>query len=292
MHDQSACAIRWRCRDRELDIGRRTLIMGVLNATPDSFYDGGRHSTPELAVDRGIELAETGADIIDVGGESTRPGSSRVSVEEEIRRVIPVIRSLISMTQALISVDTMKAEVARRSLEEGAHIINDVSALTFDQDMPGIAVKSGAGVILMHMQGEPGTMQDNPSYDDVTAEVGAYLDQRINLLSSAGLPLECIAVDPGIGFGKTVDHNLQLLRDLDSLNSFSRPVVVGFSRKSFLGRITGQGPGDLLPASLGAAAVALMRGAHIIRTHDVKETCDVARLVDTIRLKESGHDDS
>ncbi len=269
-----------------MELGTRTHIMGVLNVTPDSFYDGGRYVDTRQAVRRCETLIEEGADIIDVGGESTRPGSERVSAEEELSRILPVIRALSGAAPILISVDTMKAEVAESALEAGAHIINDVSAFRGDARMVNVAMDSGAGVILMHMQGEPRTMQRNPRYHNVLSEVCTYLGGRVQDLAHAGLARECMAIDPGIGFGKTLEHNLQLLAGLNRLGEFGRPVVVGASRKSFLGWLTGREPPDRLAAGLGAMAAAIMRGAHIIRTHDVKESCDVARVLDKIRQQE------
>mgnify|MGYP001609415747 CR=1 FL=1 len=244
--------------------------MGILNITPDSFSDGGKYSSYDAAVAHGLALVEEGADIVDVGGESTRPGAAPVSVEEELRRVVPVIRALTDRTRALVSVDTMKAEVARQAVEAGASIINDVSALTSDAGMAKVAAGHGAGVVLMHMRGTPRTMQENPRYANVTEEVAGYLEERVRALAALGLDPETLAVDPGIGFGKTVDHNLQLLRELPRLAASGRPVVVGVSRKSFIGKITGAEAGDRLPGSLAGMLHAAMRGGHVFRVHDVK----------------------
>lgn len=275
--------ITWRCRDRTLSLGSRTLIMGVLNVTPDSFSDGGRYTDPAAAVAHALAMAEAGADLLDIGGESTRPGAAAVPEDEEIARVRPVIAALRDRTAALLSVDTSKAGVAHAALEAGAHLVNDVTALTGDPAMPDVVRACGAGAILMHMQGTPRTMQQDPHYDDVATEVADCLARRVEELTARGLARETLAVDPGIGFGKTVAHNLELLRRLDLLVALGRPVVVGVSRKSFLGQLTGRAVGDRLAATLGAGAAAIWRGAHLLRVHDVKESCDLARVVDMLK---------
>ncbi|MBN1268109.1 MAG: dihydropteroate synthase [Kiritimatiellae bacterium] len=272
----------WKCGDRTLALGERTLVMGILNVTPDSFSDGGRYLDTDRAIEHGRRLAAEGADILDVGGESTRPGSERVGAEEECRRVVPVIRALAGEVGCLLSVDTMKARVAEQAVEAGAVIINDVSALRADPAMPGVARASSAGVVLMHMQGEPRTMQEAPQYQDVVEEVAGFLEARVRACVEGGLAAEQLAVDPGIGFGKTLEHNLSLLRGVARLGRLGRPVLVGLSRKRFLGGITGREVGDRLAGSLGAMACVIARGAHILRVHDVKESCDVARVVDML----------
>ncbi|HOW96459.1 MAG TPA: dihydropteroate synthase [Kiritimatiellia bacterium] len=276
----------WTARRRRLELGRRTLVMGVLNVTPDSFSDGGRFLDPARALEQARRMIAGGADLLDVGGESTRPGAAPVPGDEEIRRVLPVIEAIRAESDIPISVDTAKAAVAARALEAGADVINDVTALAADPAMPAVAARYGAGVILMHMQGTPRTMQADPRYADVVREVRDYLAGRIAALAAQGLAPETLAVDPGIGFGKTLEHNVALLHDLDTLAGLGRPVVVGLSRKSFLGRITGREAGERLAGGLGAAAWAIARGAHVIRAHDVKETCDMVRVVDMLR-KES-----
>jgi len=263
-------AVWWSCCGRRLDLHDRPLLMGILNVTPDSFSDGGKYLSCDAAVAHGVALAEEGADIVDVGGESTRPGAAPVSAAEESRRVVPVIRELAQRVRALISVDTTKAEVARQAMDAGAAIINDVSALKSDAGMAGVAMDRGAGVVLMHMKGTPGTMQQDPRYGNVTEEVAGYLEARVRELSARGLDPETLAVDPGIGFGKTVDHNLQLLRELPRLAACGRPVVVGVSRKSFIGKITGADAEDRLPGSLAAMLRAAMSGGNVFRVHDVK----------------------
>lgn len=274
----------WQCRDRVLRIGSRPLVMGILNTTPDSFSDGGRYSGPDAAVRRGLEMAGEGADIIDVGGESTRPGAEPVCAAEEIERVIPVIRGLADAFAGgsgvpIISVDTRKAEVADQAVKAGARVINDVTALESDRAMAGVARATGTGVVLMHMRGEPGTMQRDPQYGDVVAEVAAYLMGRVNDLKKAGLDETAMAIDPGIGFGKTADHNVRLIAGLKSLARLGRPVVLGVSRKNFIGKITGREVRDRLAGSLACAAWASAHGTHVWRVHDVKESVDAARMV-------------
>lgn len=274
--------LRWKCREHVL-VPDRPIVMGILNVTPDSFSDGGKHFERDGAVAHGLRMAEDGADIIDVGGESTRPGADGVSEAEELRRVVPVIEELSSRTTALISVDTMKATVAGRAIAAGAVIVNDVSALTHDADMAGVVRESGAGVVLMHMLGNPRTMQDSPEYDDVVACVRDYLGARIESLVEAGLDRECLAVDPGIGFGKTVRHNLQLLAGLDKLAALGRPIVVGLSRKSFLGKLTGCDAGERLAPSIAALACCVWDGVHVMRVHDVKESCAAIKVVAALK---------
>ena len=276
----------WKCRDREIPLGSRALIMGILNVTPDSFSDGGRFLTPEKAVERALAMEMEGADILDIGGESTRPGAQAVSAEEELDRVLPVVEALTGRVKGLISIDTSKAVVAEKAIGCGASIINDVSALSCDPDMVRVAARTGAGVILMHMKGSPRTMQIQPEYEDVVREVGEYLQARMAFACSCGVVRECVAFDPGIGFGKTVEHNLALLAGLGRLVRCGRPVCVGLSRKSFLGKITGGEVSDRWAASLGGAAYAMARGAQILRVHDVKESCDVARLMSKLAEEE------
>ena len=273
----------WRCRDRALRIDR-TLIMGILNVTPDSFSDGGQFFDIAQAVIRGLKVADEGADIIDVGGESTRPGSVAVPLAEELRRVIPVVRTLAERTSCLISVDTTKAIVARAALAAGAHIINDVSAATWDPAMAAVAVEFKAGLVLMHCQGNPQTMQQDPHYTDVVAEVRSYLAARLEALAAAGLTRDHMVVDPGIGFGKTLEHNLALLRHLDQFSALARPILIGVSRKTMLGKLTGrEKPEQRLAGGLAALTSAVLRGARIIRTHDVAASRDAARVADALR---------
>jgi dihydropteroate synthase len=244
--------------------------MGVVNVTPDSFSDGGVHLQPEAAAAAGRRMLDEGAAIVDVGGESTRPGSEGVSTEEELRRVVPVLESLQG---APISIDTAKSEVARRALELGAELVNDVTALRADPGMAAVVAESGAYLCLMHMQGEPRTMQRNPTYEDVASDVAAFLEERLRFAVDAGIEEDRIVLDPGIGFGKTVQQNFELVRRLDVLTSIGRPVMVGFSRKSSLGRIVGDPTATTgsLAASVAAAVAAYDRGATILRVHDVRE---------------------
>lgn len=264
--------------------------MGIVNVTPDSFSDGNRFFDLERAIARGLEMVKEGVDIVDVGGESTRPGADPVPAEEEIRRVQPVVAALCRESEVLhrgntagkgflVSIDTMKARVAQCAIAEGAHIINDVSAAGYDEGMAGVARQSGAGMILMHMLGSPRTMQDEPQYDNVVEEVFRYLCSRIEALTAEGLDPETLAVDPGIGFGKSVEHNLLLLRKLGKLRQCNRPVVVGLSRKSFLGKLTGRGAGERLVPSIAAMLFAVEMGAGVVRVHDVRESVDALRVV-------------
>ena len=244
----------------------RPAVMGVVNVTPDSFSDGGLYLDADAAVAHGERLAAEGAAILDVGGESTRPGSTGVPLDEELRRVLPVLEALEGLP---VSVDTAKAEVARRALALGAELVNDVTALRGDPELAGVVADAGAYLCLMHMQGEPRTMQVRPAYDDVVSEVAAFLERRLRFAVEAGVQEERVCLDPGIGFGKTVEHNLELIRRLDALTALGRPVLVGISRKSTLRALTGSD--DLVAASVAAAVTAFERGATILRVHDVRE---------------------
>jgi dihydropteroate synthase len=249
---------------------QRPSVMGVINVTPDSFSDGGLHLQPGAAAAAGWGMLDEGAAIIDVGGESTRPGSEGVALEEELARVVPVLEGLHG---APLSIDTAKAEVARRALELGVEMVNDVTALRGDTEMAEVVASAGAYVCLMHMQGEPRTMQAGPTYDDVASEVAGFLLERLSFAVEAGIAEELICLDPGIGFGKTVEQNFELVRRLDVLTSLGRPVLIGFSRKSSLGRILGEAGATTGPlsASLAVAVAAYERGASILRAHDVRE---------------------
>src|SRR2546425_1100351 len=256
----------WRHRTGEIVLDR-TRVMGVLNVTPDSFSDRGRFLDPDAAVRRGLEMVEEGADILDIGGESTRPGSEPVPADEEWRRVSPVIQGLAGMLSIPISIDTRKPDIAQKAIRAGASIVNDVTALQ-DPGMVSVLANSGVGVILMHLRGEPKTMQDRPTYVDVVDEVRDFWALRMRKAVTEGIAAEAIALDPGIGFGKDLDHNLALLRHLDTLGALGRPVVVGVSRKSFLKRLgAGDEARDRLAGSLAAAAFAVAHGAHVIRAH-------------------------
>lgn len=255
--------------DKEFTLGPKTWIMGVLNVTPDSFSDGGQYLDKDKAVERGLRLIEEGSDIIDIGGESTRPGSEPIPAEEEIRRVLPVIQALREKTEALISVDTTKSEVARAALDEGADIINDISSLRFDPGMAPLAAERGVPVILMHMKGMPKTMQVNPYYEDVLHEVRSFLQERIHEAQAAGIKRERIIVDPGIGFGKRLEDNLALINNLHVLGELDRPILIGTSRKSFIGNILDLPPQERLEGSIASSILSMAHGAHILRVHDV-----------------------
>jgi dihydropteroate synthase len=269
-------------RGRRFLLGPRTWLMGVVNVTPDSFSDGGLYFDAGPAVDRGLELAAEGADILDVGGESTRPGSLPVPEDEELRRVIPVIGALRKRTEALLSVDTTKASVARAALDAGADIVNDTSAFRFDPAMAGEVARSGAAAVLMHMKGRPLTMQDAPRYDDLLGEVAGFLGDRLRLAEAAGIPRERVIVDPGIGFGKTFEDNLVLIRRQEAFHALGRPLLMGFSRKAFLGRILGLPPDRRLEGTIAAAVLSVERGAHILRVHDVGPVARAVRAAEAM----------
>jgi dihydropteroate synthase len=250
-------------------------LMGVINVTPDSFSDGGRYLDPEAAVAHGVRLEGEGAAILDVGGESTRPGAADVTTEEELRRVLPVIEALgAAQIRAQVSIDTSKAAVAAAALEAGASMVNDVTALRGDPEMAGVVAAAGADCCLMHMLGNPRTMQEDPRYGDVVVEVKAFLEERLGYATAAGIAEERIVLDPGIGFGKTLQHNLELLARLDELVELGRPVLVGTSNKSFLGRITGRPLGQRVPATIASCVVAYERGARLFRVHEVAPVAD------------------
>jgi dihydropteroate synthase len=251
------------------------LIMGVVNVTPDSFSDGGLFLDADAAVEHGLRLVDEGADILDVGGESTRPGAEPVSEEEERERVLPVVERLARDAGARLSIDTTKLAVARAALDAGATLVNDVSAFRFDPGMAALVAETGAGCCLMHMLGEPRTMQEDPRYDDVVSDVKAFLEERLAFAVSEGIDEERVWLDPGIGFGKTVEHNLDLLRRLDEIVAIGRPVVVGTSRKSFLGKLVGgRDEHQRLPGTIATNVLALERGASVFRVHDVAQNAD------------------
>ena len=281
--------ISWR--SHTLKLGERTRIMGVVNVTPDSFSDGGKFFLYDDAVAQGEKLAQEGADIIDIGGESTRPFSDVVSVEEESRRVLPVIESLAKRVSIPISIDTTKAGVARRAIEAGASIINDVSSLRLDPDLPGVAVKYGVPVVLMHMLGTPKTMQVSPAYDDIIGEITAFLENARDRAEKHGIPRKRIIIDPGIGFGKTVEHNLLLIQCLREFTSLGVPVMIGPSRKAFIRNILkDKAVEDIRPdlpevetGTQAAIAAAVLNGAHIVRVHNVANTSVTVRIIDAIK---------
>jgi dihydropteroate synthase len=261
----------------------RVLIMGVLNVTPDSFSDGGRYLGVEAAVARAEEIEAEGADLLDLGGESSRPGSQPVPLDVELARVLPVLAVLAGRIRIPISVDTTKAEVARRVLDAGAAIINDISALRNDPDMADVVAKAQAGLILMHMQGTPATMQHHPAYGAVVEEVCDFLRSRVEAAVAAGIEVERIAVDPGFGFGKTSDHNLALLGALPAFRVLDRPIVIGPSRKSFVGGILGRPVEECEWGTAAAVAIGVFQGAHVVRVHSVSQMKDVARVAQAIR---------
>jgi len=266
--------------DRWVGERDRVLVMGVINVTPDSFFPASRMLSPRLAVECAQRMVADGADIVDIGGESSRPGSSPISSGEELERVLPVLEKIRAECDVVLSVDTTKADVAREALDRGASIINDISALRADPDMATVAAERGAYVVLMHMQGIPRTMQATPEYDDVTGEVLQFLEDRVREATRRGIARERLFIDPGIGFGKRLEHNLALLRDIDCFAATGLPVLVGISRKSFLGELLDLPASERLEATLAAQAVAVASGADILRVHDVREG---RRAADTAR---------
>jgi dihydropteroate synthase len=256
--------------------------MAILNVTPDSFSDGGQFFDPEEAVRAGLAMADARADVLDVGGESTRPGSDPVSSEEELRRVLPVIKRLAAEVDVPISIDTRRSEVATAALDAGACVVNDITAGR-DPGMFETVRRADAGMVLMHMQGDPKTMQAEPHYEDVVGEVRSFLAERVEAAQAAGIPRERLCIDPGIGFGKTLDHNLSLMRHIGGLGTVGRPILVGPSRKSFIGRLTEADVDQRMPGTAGAVAWLAANGAHVVRVHDVPEMLQVVRVVGAIR---------
>lgn len=267
----------------DLPIDDRTLVMGIVNITPDSFSDGGRYYHPKDAVARGIRLAEEGADILDLGAESTRPGAGLVDAEDEINRLKPVLQELLERVDVPISIDTTKAKVAREMLELGAHIINDISGLQFDPEMSRVVAEAGCPVCIMHIQGTPRTMQQHPEYGDIISDIKSYFIQRIEYAHKSGIRDEQIILDPGIGFGKTVEHNYRIIRDLREFTSLGYPILLGASRKSFIGNTLQLEVGERLEGSLAATVIGAWNGTSIVRVHDVRETVRALRLTDAIR---------
>lgn len=279
--------LHWHAAGRVLDCSERTLVMGVLNVTPDSFSDGGRFLDADAAVEHALVLVADGADVVDIGGESTRPGSDPVTVEEERARVVPVIERLAAAHPALpLSIDTRKPEVAEAALAVGACIVNDVSGGR-SEGMFDVVREAGAGMVLMHMLGEPKTMQEAPHYDDVVADVKEYLRERIEAAEFAGIPAESLCIDPGIGFGKNLEHNLSLLRGLGGLTDLGRPLLVGPSRKRFIGTILDLPQDERVEGTGGAVAWAVAQGANLVRVHDVKQIVRVVRVIDAIMRAEA-----
>lgn len=276
--------MNWRLRNRDLPLGSRCLVMGIVNVTPDSFSDGGRFLHIDSAIAHGLELVRQGADLLDIGGESTRPGSQPISCEEELQRVVPVVAALARQINVPISIDTSKAEVARACVQAGAHIVNDVTGLGGDPRMAEVVRDSGAGAIVMHMQGTPATMQIAPHYGDVITDLCRFFAERLQSLAAAGIAPEALALDPGIGFGKTREHNIALLARLAEFTALGRPICLGVSRKGFLGKLLDRPVEERLAASLAAAAYALSQNAaQILRVHDVAQTRDLVLVWEALK---------
>jgi dihydropteroate synthase len=275
--------MQWRTSQRTFDLSRRGAIMGILNVTPDSFSDGGRHVAVEAALAHARQMIAEGAEVLDIGGESTRPGAMPVSIEEEIARTVPAIRAIRQEWSGCLSIDTMKAEVAAAALEAGADVVNDVTGLTGDVEMPAVCRDTGCGVVVMHMQGTPRTMQANPRYDDVVQDVRAFFVERLETLMAAGLDSATLCFDPGIGFGKTLEHNLALLRNLGTLSPDGRPLLLGVSRKSFIGKILGSGSiDDRNWPTVALTAYGRDAGVRLHRVHDVKPNVEALRMTEAI----------
>jgi dihydropteroate synthase len=273
-----------RCRKRTLTLGKRTLLMGVLNVTPDSFSDGGLFFDKEKAISHGLKMVEEGADMIDIGGESTRPGSKPLELEEELRRVIPVIKSIAAEADVPISIDSYKSIVAQKAIEAGAEIINDISGLNFDPSLAKVASKEDVPLVLMHIRGTPETMQKNVHYDSLFSEILQYLKDSIRKAESAGLDPRQIIIDPGIGFGKTVEDNLFIIKNLSEFRILGKPILLGTSRKSFIGKILNAEVGERLEGTLSSIAAGVLNGANIIRCHDVLQAKRAIAVADAIRL--------
>ena len=277
--------LHWHCADHILDLSTRTFIMGILNTTPDSFSDGGQFDAVDRAVEHALNMQNDGADIIDIGGESTRPGADAVSVQEELERVIPVIEKCKAVLHTPISIDTYKASVAEAALKAGAAIVNDISGCRFDQHMPHVVARYNAGLVMMHIKGEPKNMQLDPHYDDLLAEMSQFFQESIAIAKNAGVTEKQIVLDPGIGFGKRLKDNFQILRELRIFSKFNLPLLVGPSRKSFIGNVLHVPPNERLEGTLAAVTASILNGAHIIRVHDVKEAKRAATIADAIAAK-------
>ena len=278
---------RLQCGNKKLDLSSRTHIMGILNVTPDSFSDGGEFYQPEQAIERGIQMAEEGADIIDIGDESTRPGAEPISTEEELQRLVPVLEGLLKKVAVPISIDTYKSSVAETALKAGAHIMNDISGLRFDPQMKDVVAKYRVPVVIMHIKGEPRNMQQNPYYDDLIGEIYGYFDESIRIAEGAGIKRENIIIDPGIGFGKRLMDNYEILRRLYEFQGLGCPILIGPSRKSFIGKVLDLPPDQRLEGTIAAVAIGIQNGAHIVRVHDVKEISRACRIIDLLVGKTS-----
>jgi dihydropteroate synthase len=269
-----------------LDFSEKTCIMGILNITPDSFSDGGRYFDKTSAINKALQMTEDGADIIDIGGESTRPGSEPVPVEEELRRVLPVIKSIAGEIKIPVSIDTYKSEIAKRALDAGASMVNDISGLRFDPEMAKVVSDYKVPVVIMHIKGTPKIMQHKPVYDALIPEILEYLSQSITIAGEAGISDNIIMIDPGLGFGKTFEHNLEIIHNLHEFTLLGKPILIGPSRKAFIGKILGDlPPEERLEGTAAAVAISIMNGANIVRVHDVKEMARVARVADAIKRK-------
>ena len=276
--------MRLSFKNFSLDLSRKTHVMGILNVTPDSFTDGGIFFRKDSAIEHGLRMVEEGADIIDIGGESTRPGSDPVEFEEEIRRTIPVIEELAKRISVPISIDTYKADVAKRALDAGASMVNDISGLRFDPEMAGVVAEYRAPVVVMHIRGTPKNMQVNPEYEALIPEIIDYLRISMRLAVDAGVGEDMIIIDPGIGFGKTFEHNLQILKNLHEFTLLEKPLLIGPSRKAFIEKILGNAPtSERIEGTAAAVAISIMNGANIIRVHDVKEMVKVSKVADAIK---------
>ena len=273
-----------------LDFSQKTYIMGILNVTPDSFSDGGQYFDKSTAIKRAIQMVEDGADIIDIGGESTRPGSQPLAIEEELRRTLPVIEALTKEINAPISIDTYKSEVAKRALDAGAAMVNDISGLRFDPEMPKVVSAYKVPVVIMHIKGLPKDMQKNPVYEALIPQIMDYLRDSIRSAKESGIAEDMIIIDPGIGFGKTFEHNLEIIHSLYNFTLLEKPVLVGLSRKAFIGKILGDVPaGERLEGTAAAIAISIINGANIIRVHDVKEMIKVAKVADVVKSMKIGN---
>ncbi len=264
----------WNFLDSHYELGRFPLLMGIVNVTPDSFSDGGDHFDSDAAVRHALQLAEEEADFLDIGGESTRPGAVPVPLHEELRRVIPVVERVAAETDVPISIDTTKAEVARQAIDAGAVIVNDISGLTFDDGMPALCREAGVGVICMHIRGTPQTMQNDPHYENVVEEIREFFEQRLDALEAAGIPRERVVLDPGLGFGKTAEQNIEILSNIQRFRSLRRPVLIGHSRKRFLGKVLGRAVDERTQGTVGITVALAAQGTDLIRVHDVAANRD------------------
>jgi dihydropteroate synthase len=284
---KNVAAFQIQCGSKMLDLSSRTHIMGILNVTPDSFSDGGKYLTPALAIERGIQMAEDDVDIIDIGAESTRPGAEPISIEAELQRIIPVLEGLLKQVDVPISIDTYKSSVAETVLKIGANIINDISGLRFDPKMKDVVAKYHVPVVIMHIKGEPRNMQHHPNYEDLIGEIYGYLSASIQLAETAGIKQEKIIVDPGIGFGKRLFDNYEILKRLGEFKGLGCPILIGPSRKSFIGKVLDLPPDQRLEGTIAAVAIGIQNGANIVRVHDVKEVSRACRIVDLLVGKTS-----